>query len=240
MEVERYEVNLIELKCNRSDPSGYIRRVLKSINYACIVLFSCMNLIGNTCVASYITRDFLKQQFSNPFCWNIIDYDSMYYLINHWSEIDFLNFTIEKDDKWNLSIIIDGNVKVQYIHYHFDRNCVSPKVRGNDVYYNKIWEFCVDKYKSRVKRMLETDEEPIFILVWPNQAKSKRGYYTRDQIDTLTQSKYRVITSFDYSDDVIVDNFQSIHQPKKFIDNGLPFAKYIYEHGNLFNTQYTI
>lgn len=234
MEVGRYEVNLIELKCNRSTPSGYIRRVLKSINYVCIVLFSCMNLIGNTCVASYITRDFLKQQFSNPFCWNIIDYDSMYYLINHWSEIDFLNFNIEKDDKWNLSIIIDGNVKVQYIHYHFDRNCSSPKVRGNDVYYNKIWEFCVDKYKSRVKRMLDTHEEPIFILVWPNAAKLKLGYYTKEQVDRLKCAQYKVITSFDYSDDLRIGNFQSIHQPLNYINNGTPFAKFIYDNVYLF------
>ena len=193
-----------------------------------------MNLIGNTCVASYITRDFLKQQFSNPFCWNIIDYDSMYHLINHWSEIDFLNFTIEKDDKWNLSIIIDGNVKVQYIHYHFDRNCASPKVRGNDVYYNKIWEFCVDKYKSRVKKMLEAKEDPTFILVWPNSATAKRGYYTKEQIDKLKDSQYKVITSFDYSNDLRIGNFQSIRQQFNYIDNGLVFSKFIYDNCYLF------
>lgn len=32
MEVEMYEVAFILLKCNRSTPSGHIRRVLKSIN----------------------------------------------------------------------------------------------------------------------------------------------------------------------------------------------------------------
>ena len=188
-----------------------------------------MNLVGNTCVASYITRDIIKEPFSNPFCWNIIDFDSMYYLINHWDDINFLNFTIEKDNKWNFWINIDNHVKVQYIHYHFDITCSSPKVKGNDVYYNKIWEYCVENYKRRLDRMLNACEEPIFILVWPNQAKSKRGYYTKDQIVKLKSAKHKVITSFDYSDNILVDNFLSIKQPKNFLDNGIPFAKFIYE-----------
>ena len=40
-----------------------------------------MNLVGNSCVSAFIMRDCLKKEFNNPFCWAIIDFDSMYNLI---------------------------------------------------------------------------------------------------------------------------------------------------------------
>lgn len=54
-----------------------------------------MNLIGNSCVSAFIIRDFLKEEYTNPFCWNIIDYKSMYNLIKYYDTINFLNYKLE-------------------------------------------------------------------------------------------------------------------------------------------------
>jgi len=57
-------------------------------------------------------------EFSNPFCWNIIEYESMYNLIKYYDSINFFNYTLEFDNILKTyNVIIDNKVKVKYIHY---------------------------------------------------------------------------------------------------------------------------
>lgn len=123
-----------------------------------------MNLIGNTCLSSFIMRDCLQRPYNNPFCWNVIDIESFCYLIEHYDTIDFNNFEILKDSLWNFSILIDGNVRVQFVHYKFSIHDNVLRRSGLDIFYRKIWEYIVDKYMLRSERMLELKEDPIFII----------------------------------------------------------------------------
>lgn len=113
-------------------------------------------------------REHLKTEYVNPFCWNVIDLKSYYYLIRDWDKINFLNYELVKDENWNFSVIIDGKIKVQYIHYLFDSKAeklVSRSKSEHDVLvWNRMWEYVASKYEERVRRMLDKKEKPTFII----------------------------------------------------------------------------
>ena len=123
-----------------------------------------MNLIGNTCLSSFIIRDYIKIPYNNPFCWNVIDIDSFCYLIENYNKINFKDYELIKDSNWNFSLIIDKKIKTQYVHYKFSIEDKIIRKNNLDVYYNKIWLYIIEKYEKRLKIMLEQQEEPIFII----------------------------------------------------------------------------
>lgn len=81
-----------------------------------------MNIISNSCVGGFITRDYLKQSFNNPFVWCNVDNKSFLNLIKNYNTINWLNYELVKDENWNFSIIVDKLVKINYTHYRFDKN----------------------------------------------------------------------------------------------------------------------
>lgn len=186
-----------------------------------------MNLIGNSCLASYITRDCLKQQFVNPFVWNIIDFESCYNLVKYWDEINFENYELIKDEKWNFSIIIDSKVKVQFVHYKFSKNHNKLTIKNNDVYYNRIWEYIDEKYRKRITNIRK--EKPIFIFATANYGLERHKPFTLEQQKKIEElnSPYKIILSF--KDMIESNKLICIKQNKKFIDNGLELATYIYK-----------
>lgn len=103
-----------------------------------------MNIISNNCLGGHLYRDFLNSEFENPFAWTVIDFNSMLYLVNNWYDINFKNYELVKDEKWNFSIIIDNNVKIQYVHYKFSPKAttITQTKPSTDIFYNKIWEYC--------------------------------------------------------------------------------------------------
>lgn len=124
-----------------------------------------MNLISHNCLAGNIYKNHLKEEFNNPFIWTVIDFNSMLYLIQNWNKINFKNYELIKDEQWNFSIIIDNKVKVQYVHYKFNPNCKTPRLDNvGSIHYYKIWEYIIQKYEERTKRMLEKNENPIFCI----------------------------------------------------------------------------
>lgn len=48
----------------------------------------------------------------------------------------------------------------------YDNNAKQPIINGTDVHYCKIWEYVVQKYEQRLKRMLDNNEPPVFITEW--------------------------------------------------------------------------
>lgn len=119
-----------------------------------------MNLISNTCIGAYLYK-LLNLKFENPFCWSVIDFDSMYYLIKNYEKINFKNYELTKTPDWWFTIIIDNVIKVHYVHYKFDKNANKPTRCGSNIIYNKIWEYIVEKYEERLTRM---HGQPIFVI----------------------------------------------------------------------------
>lgn len=148
-----------------------------------------MNLISQNCLSGNIYQNCLREQFSNPFIWTVIDFSSMLYLIQNWKSINFKNYELVKDTNWNFSIIIDGKVKVQYVHYLFDKNCKTPMLDNvGSIHYYKMWEYIIQKYEERLNRMLEKNEDPIFCIcnfrsIFPD------AIYTEEQLEILSNYK---------------------------------------------------
>lgn len=141
-----------------------------------------MNIIGNTCIGARLYQ-LNNSCYTNPFMWSIVDADSMIKLIENYKHIDFYNYDISKSDYYNrtsfyrnqyknelkqplfiFKITIDGLVDVHYVHYRFNAYKTTPTVNGANVEGNRIYEYVVEKYISRVKRMVENNEQPKFVV----------------------------------------------------------------------------
>lgn len=148
-----------------------------------------MNLISQNCLSGHLYKNHYKEEFENPFIWTVIDFNSMLYLIQNWNRINFRNYELVKDNNWNFSIIIDNKVKIQYVHYKFDAASKTPTIDNvGSILYYKIWEYIIQKYEERLKRMLSKNEEPIFCIcnfntIYPDAT------YTEEQLKELNQYK---------------------------------------------------
>lgn len=146
-----------------------------------------MNIISNNCLSGFLYKDFLKQEFGNPFVWSVIDFKSMLYLVQNYDKINFRNYKLVKDKNWNFSIIIDEHVKIQYVHYKFSPTATTiihnPMIAG-EVFYNKIWEYIIAVYDKRLTRM---SEKPIFCIMNFNTIFPD-AIYTNEELEIL--SKY--------------------------------------------------
>ena len=188
-----------------------------------------MNIISNTCLGALLYHK-INQTYQNPFCWNVIDYNSFYYLIDNYNKINFNNYELKKDNNWNFYILIDKKIKIQYVHYRFKKDENKKINRGINVYWNKIWEYIVKKYEERLKRMLLTKEKPIFIL----GSIHKKHWYNKKQVKSIcelcTKKGYKLVVvnnNIDFSNEFTNIKFiKTIHTEKDFT-NG-PFAKEIY------------
>lgn len=161
-----------------------------------------MNIIGNSCISSFLTRDCLKEPFNNPFCWCVIDFDSIFYIIKNYYNINWLNFELVKDENWNFSIIIDKNIKVQYVHYVFDKNVKTIEFKNlHDVCSNHIWEYIIEKYNQRINRMLKSKEEPIFILGSPWTTYKAENVITREMYTKIKEinTNFKIYVCSDYN-----------------------------------------
>lgn len=120
-----------------------------------------INIISDTCVGAALTRDVLKQQYINPFCWSIIDSHSMAILINEYDTLNYNNFIIKQSSKEKrFDLIIDNKIKILYEHYLYDSNINEFKVVKNNVYSKHIKEYIIEKYKKRLK----LNNKPLFII----------------------------------------------------------------------------
>lgn len=186
-----------------------------------------MNIICNSCIGGFIYKNELKTSFKNPFIWNLIDFNSMYYLVKNFNIINFENYELIKDSKWNFSLIIDKKIKVQYIHYKFNSKAKKPFTKYINVFYNKIWEYIVYKYETRLKRMKIENSKPIFIFAnWFNEPITNLSYNQLKMLNDLQQDNIIVAVN------KIFPEFKNLKQilrqtNKKIWNPGL--AKNIYE-----------
>lgn len=186
-----------------------------------------MNIISNTCLGAATQKDCLHQLYENPFCWNVIDFDSMYYLIDNYENINYDDFQIIKNAKWEFSIKIDGRVIVNFPHYRFDRNASKLTIKGVDVYWDRIWEFIVEKYEERLSRM---KSKPIFFI----GSIHHHHNYSKNQIisicDLCRKKGYKLIIAnenFDLSKEYPEFRFIKTEHTEEDFGNG-GFALEIY------------
>ena len=124
-----------------------------------------MNIISNTCIGAYITRDILKQKYCNPFCWNIIDYVSMVNLINQYDQLKVLPVNSFRNANNNYAtILISNNITIQYVHIKeklFQSIVNKTQPNEDNIFVENCATYAIEKYKERLQRMTEP---PVFIL----------------------------------------------------------------------------
>ena len=201
------------------------------------------NIIGNSCSGSYLTKNFEEHNFINPFCWNIIDFNSMYNLIKNYDTINWKNYALKKENDNSFSIIIDGIVNVNYVHYNYTAN-VDKKIvetdEDTDFISKNIEPYLIEKYETRVKRMNELNIPPIFILASRNLVC--KNNYTPEQIKQILElnTPYIIIAATEFKIDYTISqnykfkNREIINLPQnKIRNNGLPLAEYIATHSTI-------
>jgi len=152
-----------------------------------------MNLIGNCCISNYISN-IAGEGNTNPFSWIDLDFNSLYYLITNWKNVDWNDYTMVKvphpyQNRDMFEIVIENKVHLRYIHYLYEKSATKPTVSGNNIFYCKIWEYIVQKYEERLKRMLERNESPIFITEWEHMDYDEEAFWKIEKEDL----KYKLV-----------------------------------------------
>jgi len=143
-----------------------------------------MNLISQNCLTGHIYNHY-NIPYSNPFIWTVIDFNSMLTLIKNYTEINFNDYELIKDDQWNFSIRICNSILVQYVHYKLDLSCNIPTTdKIGNIRYKHIWEYIIEKYETRLKRQLITNEKPHFCICNFKTIYSD-AIYTEDQLHQI-------------------------------------------------------
>lgn len=78
---------------------------------------------------------------------------------------------------------------------------MQPRVNKNDVYYCKIWEYIVDKYEERLKRMLMKNETPVFITEWEHLDYDETAFWKIEK----EHLKYKLVV-ITYNKNIKTDN----------------------------------
>lgn len=164
-----------------------------------------MNLISNDCAGGFVYK-FCNLEFNNPFIWMRLQENDFYYTIKNYEKINFNNFEIDKSfiderphNKMDIfKLKIDDKIEIHYTHYHFSAKDNKIRIVPPEIFYNKIWEYVVEKYTKRTKRMLELNEKPIFFVNFP------RRKYTKNMRNKLLSEnfKYKLIIITENEEDL--------------------------------------
>ena len=159
-----------------------------------------MNIISNNCLAGYLYQQ-LKIPYSNPFIWTSIYGDSLETLVFNFDKINFSNYEICKDKNWNFWFNVDDKIRIDFTHHKFDANANKCYKKGSNLFYNKIWEYIVDKYDTRLCRM---NEEPVFVLdFWKTQYKQKKHLCSLKTLNEITYFEMWLNKNYPYKTIII-------------------------------------
>lgn len=173
-----------------------------------------MNIIGNSCTASYIVRDLLKAPFNNPFVWCSVSEADILFTIEHFTNIqwDIIKTELYENKTFhtkNVKIVIDNRIEIKYPHY-----CLSnapTKVDGINVFSKDIIEWAASKYHTRLNRM-QSAGMPFFILggSWEDQQMSLSTQYKFKSANNIYILDTTAIKHDNYK--VAVKNFNAVHE----------------------------
>lgn len=197
-----------------------------------------LNIIANNCIGSYIQRDHLKQELANPFTWATVSIPDMKKLIYNYDKINFRNFRLitYKGVKY---ISVDRKFVIKYVHYAYDKNAHEKTIKDNHgsvtIYWDKIDDYIIEKYKIRTERMIRNGDKPIFII----------GNFFKDQYinfedakEIASKSKYKIIFISDDEkfNELKNDNFEVVIYNMKdlegIINKTAKIAELVYSQSN--------
>lgn len=119
-----------------------------------------MIFIASDCVGARMYEK-LNLQFNNPFCWNRLSYKDFIFLADNLQKIDFNKINVNlindpaKDKKDNVVglVNIDNKINILYPHYIQNSKYNKPTKIDTDIYYDKMNEYILEKYTTRLNRM---------------------------------------------------------------------------------------
>ena len=143
-----------------------------------------MNIISNNCLGGFIYRDILKTEYKNPFIWSSFDPDNFIEFIDNYETINFDNYELFKlgpGMNHNFKLKIDDKYILNNDHMWFDANAKTPtvfQINNCDIKYCKIWEYIVNNYEKRLKRM-KNEIKTVFIF-YDHEKVCKSAYKLTD------------------------------------------------------------
>ena len=173
-----------------------------------------MNIISNCCLGAYFTRDILNEPYSNPFVWSWLNTHDICYVVQNYSNIFFSNFKLQIHNNEHIhngstfDIIVDESFTICYPHYELSINDAVTRRddTNNMVYSNAIYEYVVEKYISRTKRLyIGNNRTPIFLLC---DNRNGCGTFSENQVQSLAkQSSYKIVFCSFYNYDNYTSNY---------------------------------
>lgn len=164
-----------------------------------------MNIISNNCCGGWFYR-FHQQPFNNPFIWMVAPYDTIYNAMMHFFDINWSNITINESKKRRNTFIItvDRLLELHYVHYIFSPEYPELTIKPHKIYpeydgdilSDHIWEYVVETYIKRTKRMIQSGELPMF-LVRDEKFASENNKKTLHDIALAEAPFKRVIITID-------------------------------------------
>lgn len=119
-----------------------------------------MNIITSNCLGGFIYRDVLNQEYQNPFIWTKFLNNEMFIdFVDNFKNINFDNVMIEKEGDGltnNFITVIDDKYFLKNSHIYFSILDSVPRIDNRvycNTYYNRPWEYILEKYEKRLKRM---------------------------------------------------------------------------------------
>jgi len=128
-----------------------------------------MNIISTNCAGSYLMTSG-TEPLGNPFAWAFIPYKSIKVLLDRFYEINFAKILLIESTRWKgtYTLNIDDVVDIYYIHYHLNPLNIVPQKKNNDISMANIWEYIMEKYMIRTRRMIRNGIPPSFLILQNN------------------------------------------------------------------------
>lgn len=197
-----------------------------------------MNIIGNSCASCFLQTQFFNHAILNPFSYNIIDFESFSYLVNHFDEINFENISFHLSNDYVVGLL-ENKICINFVHYKFDEKAKTIEYdKNNDVRYDKILEYVKEKWHERAKRIKES--EPIFLAAAFNS--NNMNCFNENQIYSLlnSKSKYKIIIAYEKDIDwTNTDRREFIRIDRSNIKtrctDGRPLANYLIANSKIIN-----
>lgn len=165
-----------------------------------------MIFIASDCIGARMYEK-LNLQFNNPFCWNRLSYKDFIFLADNLQKIDFNKINVNlindpaKDKNNNLVglVNVDNKINILYPHYIQNSKYDKPTKIDTDVYYNKMNEYILEKYTTRLNRM-NLNENICLIL---HHTVDRKGFdVTREDCVDFIHRKLpypKVLATHDYT-----------------------------------------